>query len=73
MEMQELEIIIGRDGQVAISVRGARGPACVGLTGALEEQLGELVERTHTAEFYSSFNEGMVRDSLAEKASVRRR
>lgn len=72
MEMQELEIVIDRDGQVAISVKGARGSECLDLTRALEAQLGDLVERTHTAEFYSSSEAAMVADFSQEKIGERR-
>ncbi|MBP7120362.1 MAG: DUF2997 domain-containing protein [Methanolinea sp.] len=53
MDMQELEIVIDKDGQVCISVKGAPGAECTTLTHALEAELGDLVERTHTAEFFS--------------------
>lgn len=72
MEMQELEIVIGKDGQVAVSVKGVNGQKCLALTRALEEQLGDLVERTHTPEFYSSSEGVMVPDCLPERAGVRR-
>jgi len=72
MEMQELEILIGRDGQVAVSVKGANRPKCLALTRALEEQLGDLAERTLTPEFYSSSEGAMVPDCLPERAGVRR-
>ncbi|HOT03721.1 MAG TPA: DUF2997 domain-containing protein [Methanolinea sp.] len=72
MEMQELEIVIGRDGQVAVSVKGASGTKCLDLTRALEEQLGDLVERTHTPEFYCSSEGAMVPDCLPEKAAMRK-
>jgi len=36
MDMQELEIVIDKDGQVCISVKGGPGAECTTLTHALE-------------------------------------
>jgi len=52
MQMQELEITIGNDGRVVIHVSGATGQDCVSLTGALEQAVGTVEERTFTPEFY---------------------
>lgn len=43
MEMQEIEVNIGKDGQVEIVVRGVKGPQCLDLTASLEEILGGVV------------------------------
>ena len=43
MEMQEIEVNIGKDGQVEIVVRGVKGPQCLELTASLEEILGGVV------------------------------
>ena len=43
MEMQEIEVNIGKDGQVEIIVRGVKGPQCLELTSSLEEVLGGVV------------------------------
>lgn len=72
MDLQELEIVIGRDGQVAISVKGASGPECLALTGSLEKDLGDLVERTHTAEFFSPGEGVSVSDCSWEKVNGKR-
>lgn len=51
MEMQEIEVIIEKDGQVRLQVRGARGTSCLDLTRDLEAALGGQVEdRQMTAE-----------------------
>ncbi len=73
MDMQELEIVIDRDGQVSISVRGAKGTGCLDLTRTLEAQLGDLVERTHTAEFFSHTEHAMVSDYSPEKLAGKRK
>jgi hypothetical protein len=44
MEMQEIEVIIDKDGKVRLEVRGVKGMSCLDLTKALEEALGGQVE-----------------------------
>ena len=55
MELQEIEIFIGRDGQVRLGVHGVRGMACLDITAAVEKALGGQVElRELTPEAYES-------------------
>ncbi len=44
MDLEEIEVIIEKDGRVRIQVRGAKGNACLDLTQELEEALGGQVE-----------------------------
>jgi len=51
MEIQEVEIIIDKNGQVVLHVRGAKGLVCQDITGDLEKALGgEIIERQLTPE-----------------------
>ena len=51
MELQEIEVIIGKDGQVQIQVRGVQGLKCLEITKELEEALGgEILARIMTPE-----------------------
>ncbi len=43
MELQEIEVIIGKDGQVQIQVRGVQGLKCLEITKPLEEALGNQI------------------------------
>ena len=43
MEIQEVQVDIAADGGVQIAVRGVKGPGCLALTQAVEEQLGGQV------------------------------
>ena len=52
MEMQELEIIIGHDGIVNVTVKGVNGTRCLEITKGLEEAVGKLNERKFTAAYY---------------------
>lgn len=51
MDLEEVEVIIGPDGQVRLQVRGVKGRSCLDLTAPLEEALGGVVtERRLTYE-----------------------
>ncbi len=51
-EIQELDILVHRDGTVEVKVSGAIGKKCLNLTEGLEKVLGgNVVLRTTTAEF----------------------
>lgn len=43
MDVQEIEVIIEKNGQVRVEVRGVKGPACLDLTRSVEQALGGAV------------------------------
>lgn len=44
MDLQEIEVIIDKDGRVKLMVRGVKGLACLELTRELEAMLGGQIE-----------------------------
>lgn len=52
MEMQELEIVIDREGKVQVAVRGVHGEGCLAITRNIETAVGTVEEREYTAEYY---------------------
>jgi hypothetical protein len=51
MELQEIDVVIDKDGSVKIEVRGVKGPSCLDLTRELEAALGgQVAEREMTPE-----------------------
>jgi hypothetical protein len=51
MEMQEIEVIIAKDGNLELRVSGVKGTACLDLTKALEGALGgQVISREMTPE-----------------------
>jgi hypothetical protein len=55
MDLEEIEVIIEKNGTVRIQVRGVKGQACLDLTKDLEEALGGQVElREMTPEAYEA-------------------
>ena len=49
---RELVIQIAPDGTISLEVKGVPGPDCIEFTKALEEALGEVVQRERTSEYY---------------------
>lgn len=61
MDVQEIEVIIEKDGQVRLHVRGVKGQGCLELTAALEQALGGQIEaREMTAEAYEEVGERLT-------------
>ncbi len=54
MAKQEIRLIIGVDGTVTIEPTGFTGPACEAATKAIEEALGEVVDRKKKPEYYQT-------------------
>lgn len=52
MEMQELEIVIDKEGRVQVRVQGAHGQECLGVTKNLEDAVGAVEERIYAPEYY---------------------
>ena len=51
-EKQKMEITILPNGEVSIKVLCVPGPSCEQVSAALEESLGKVKAREHTAEYY---------------------
>jgi hypothetical protein len=63
MELQEIEVVIGKDGQVQVQVRGVKGTRCLDLTKELEEALGgEILARIMSPEALDSEEPGIDTD-----------
>jgi len=50
--MNEIKVIIGKDGSLKVDVHGVKGISCKDLTKELEKNLGVTTEDTVTQEFY---------------------
>lgn len=58
---RDIVITIGPDGQVELKVEGVGGPDCLDFTKFLEEELGDVTERTLTGEY---FQEGETESTI---------
>ncbi len=58
MDLEEIEVTIGKDGQVQIQVRGVKGLKCLEITKELEEALGgDILARIMTPEALEQENQ----------------
>ena len=70
MELQEIEVVIGKDGQVQIQVRGVQGLKCLELTKELEAALGgDIIARIMSPEALEQENPADVDQDQHLKAS----
>lgn len=49
---EEIRVVIEKDGKLILKVNGKTGPQCLTVTQALEEEMGEVLDRQRTTEFY---------------------
>jgi len=69
MDLEEIEVIIGKDGRVRVQVRGVKGNACLELTETLEAALGgEIEAREMTPEAYEAANQSQVKNVQQQKS-----
>ena len=65
MELQEVEILIGKDGNVEIQVRGVKGMKCLEITKELEAALGgDILARIMTPEALEEEQKDVDQDQL---------
>jgi hypothetical protein len=65
MDIQEIEVVIAKDGSVQIAVRGVKGKSCLELTQDLEQSLGGMIlSRELTAEAGEEPGEGQIGQDL---------
>ena len=67
MTMQELEITIDNEGRVLVHVSGVKGEDCIALTKNLENAVGDVQERSFSADYY----EQPVEVTQYQKAGLR--
>lgn len=70
MELEEIEVTIGKDGRVEIQVRGVKGLKCLEITKELEEALGgDILSRIMTPEALEEQNQANIDQDQHLKAS----
>jgi hypothetical protein len=51
---EEIRVVIGKDGEMTLSVEGVAGPRCLSLTEAFERDLGRVLGRHRKGAYYDS-------------------
>ena len=49
---EEIRVVIEKDGKLTLKVSGKGGPQCLTVTQDLEEEMGEVLNRQRTPQFY---------------------
>ena len=49
---EDIRVIIEKDGKLILKVSGREGPRCVTVTEAFEKEMGQVLDRQRTNEFY---------------------
>jgi hypothetical protein len=49
---EEIRVVIEKDGKLMMRVDGRAGPQCLTITEAFEKELGQVLDRKRTSEFY---------------------
>ncbi len=62
--MEEVKVTIDEDGNVKVTVFGAKGNECLKITEKLEALLGGNVQREFTSEYYAQREEARTRQSV---------
>ena len=65
MEQHDIEITIGRHGEVEVQVRGAKGKGCLKYAEFLARLVGKVKEQRLTGEYYEP--DGKVRIDLEQR------
>ena len=53
----DIDITITKKGEVHIEVKGIDGTRCLDITKDIEEELGEVLKKEKTSEYYKEVNE----------------
>lgn len=53
MERPEFDIVIGKNGQVTVEVKGVKGPRCLDYADLIREIVGHEEQRKLTVEYYA--------------------
>ena len=70
MEIQEIEILVGKDGKIELFVHGAKGRKCLEITRELEAALGGVVlSREMTTEAEEDFADNFPDQSTLDQKS----
>ncbi len=50
----EIELFISEDGELKVHIKGVKGPGCLKTLEEIADQVGQITEKSLTAEYYES-------------------
>ena len=51
---EQIKVVINRDGTLVLNVKDSRGARCLNLTASIEQEMGHVLDRQRTSDFYKS-------------------
>ena len=66
-QREEIEIVIGKDGEVKVHTHGMKGKKCLQYIKILETAVGKIKEHVHTAEYYEPEPDVEIKPKIQEK------
>ena len=61
---EEIRVVIEKDGKLIFKVSGKGGPQCLRATQDLEEEMGQVLNRQRTSEFYQKSEIALTNKTL---------
>ena len=61
---EEIRVVIDKDGKLILKVSGKGGPQCLTVTEAFEEEMGQVLDRQRTNEFYQKAQIALTNKTL---------
>ena len=49
----QIKVVVQKNGMLSVEAQGIQGSQCLSLTESLERDLGEVLERQRTSDFYN--------------------
>jgi hypothetical protein len=63
---EEIMITVEKDGTVTLKVEGSHGAQCLTATGLLEQEIGKVLERRRTGDYYK-VDQVHLRNTIMQK------
>jgi hypothetical protein len=73
MDIQEIEVVIGKNGQVTLHVSGVQGNACLPLTADMEQALGGLLLNRQMTSEAAALPDNTPANALQDQSKVKHR
>jgi hypothetical protein len=51
---EQIKVMINRDGTLTLNVKDSSGARCLTLTASFEQEIGHVLDRQRTSDFYKS-------------------
>lgn len=64
---EHIKVTVEKDGKLTLEVQGVHGPQCISLTEFLEREIGDVLEREKTGDFYKANQSVRLRNTVVHE------